>query len=259
MASNYDSDPFFAAFIMAERHMSSTSESESPSLPQPTARPTKFTTFRVDRTLRDRLKALKKELGFSTYNALFSYMVLEQTRGAVIPPAEYSIAFEKLGTRPIIITGESGAGKTTAVKDLLSKWSGSVFVLDVNKEYPDFDQVDFGGIFSTALWKREGQRIRFVTNQESKEAARGEASSIFGHLNYLKNAGQLHKWVIVVEEGHNFSQDTNLRALLIEGRKFCRKVILVTTDYREFSGIAKAFKPLPWQTEEGQEEKEVTN
>ena len=210
---------------------------------------TKFTTFRVDRSLRDRLKTLKKELGFSTYNALFSYMVLEQTQGAAIPPAEYSIIFEKLGTRPVIITGESGSGKTTAVRQLLSKWTGSVFVLDVNKEYPDFDQVDLGGIFSTALWKREDQRIRFVTNQESKEAARGEASSIFGHLNYLKNAGQLHNWVIVVEEGHNFSQDPNLRALLIEGRKFCRKVILVTTDYREFSGIAKAFKPLPWQGE----------
>lgn len=97
-----------------------------------------------------------------------------------------------------------------------------------------------------ALWKRQGERVRFVTNQESVEAARGEASSIFGHLNYLKNAGQLRKWVIVVEEGHRFSQDPNL-SVLIEGRKFCRKVVLVTTDYREFSGIAKTFKPKPWE------------
>jgi GTPase SAR1 family protein len=103
----------------------------------------------------------------------------------------------------VIITGESGAGKTTALKGLLSQWSGSAFVLDVTNEYgpkktengkmieEGFREADFGGVFSTSLWQKVGQRVRFVTNQESVEAARGEASSIFGHLNYLKNAGKL--------------------------------------------------------------------
>ena len=211
--------------------------------------PTPRTTISLNHGAREKLKLLKKELGFATYDALFNYTVLELTRESLIPPAQYSIVFEKLGTRPVILTGESGAGKTTTLKSLLSQWSGSAFVLDVTNEYPDFKEVDFGGVFSTSLWQKESQRVRFVTNQESVEAARGEASSIFGHLNYLKNAGKLREWVIVVEEGHRFSQDPNLRALLIEGRKWCRKVILVTTDYREFSGIAKAFKPEPWESE----------
>jgi hypothetical protein len=46
------------------------------------------------------------------------------------------------------------------------------------------------------------------------------------------------------------ARDPNLRALLIEGRKFARKVILVTTDYREFGGIARTFKPKPWELSE---------
>lgn len=207
------------------------------------------TTLSLSPQTREKLKLLKKELGFATYGALFNYVLLELTKESLIPPAEYSIVFERLGTRPIILTGESGAGKTTTLKGLLTQWSGSAFVLDVTDEYPDFKEVDFGGVFSTSLWQKEGQRVRFVTNQESIEAARGEASSIFGHLNYLKNAGKLREWVIVVEEGHRFSQDPNLRALLIGGRKFCRKVILVTTDYREFGGIAKTFKPQPWEPE----------
>jgi hypothetical protein len=169
------------------------------------------TTISLSPSARIKLKALKEELGFRT--------------------------------RPVIITGESGAGKTTALKSLISRWTGSVFVLDVTGEYPEFNEVGFVGVFSTPTWQKDNQRVRFVTNQESVEAARGEASSIFGHLNYLKNAGKLKKWVIVVEEGYRFTQDPNLRALLIEGRKFCRKVILVTTDHREFSGIAKTFKP----------------
>ncbi len=51
--------------------------------------------------------------------------------------------------------------------------------------------------------------------------------------------------MIVVEEGHNFSRDTNLRALLGEGKKLCRKVTMVTTDFRKSSGIARSFKPKP--------------
>lgn len=39
----------------------------------------------------------------------------------------------------------------------------------------------------------------------------------------------------------------NLRSLLIEGRKTCRKVILITTDWSNFRGIAKVFKPRPWE------------
>jgi hypothetical protein len=222
---------------------------EPKSIAEGTTSRTPRTTLSLAPEVREKLKTLKKELGFATYNALFSYAVLELTREGLIPPVSYESVFTKLGTRPVIITGESGSGKTTAVRELLSRWEGSAFVLDVTNEYAKgFKEVDFGGVFSTALWKREGERVRFVTNQESVEAARGEASSIFGHLNYLKNAGQLREWVILIEEGHRFSQDPNLRALLIEGRKFCRKVILITTDYREFSGIAKTFKPRPWES-----------
>lgn len=206
------------------------------------------TTIALAKQTRENLKALKKELGFANYNALFNYAILELTREALIPPAEYSIIFERLGSRPVIITGESGAGKTTAARELLSKWGGSAFILDVTDEYPDFKKVDLGAIFSMN-WARADRRIRFVPNS-NVEASRGEASAIFGHLNYLKNSGVLKDWVIVIEEGHRFSQDPNLRALLIEGRKFARKVILVSTDWRVFEGIARVFKPKPWEPPE---------
>lgn len=215
------------------------------------------TTVVVTAETRENLQALKRELGFRNLAALFNYAVLELTKEGLIPPAEYSVVFERRevkdgetqtvpDTRPVLITGESGAGKTTAVRELLSKWKGSAFVLDVRgDEYPELKRIDLGKVFSMD-WERENQRMRFVPNS-NPQAALGEASAIFGHLNYLKNAGVLKNWVIVVEEGHRFNEDANLRTLLIEGRKFARKVILITADWRIFQGIARVFKPRPWE------------
>ncbi len=206
------------------------------------------TTITLSKDIRDKLNLLKKELGFRSITALFNYTVLEMTREGLIPPAEYSVIFDKLGTRPCIITGESGSGKTTAVRGLLKAWTGPAFILDVTNEYPEFKRVDLGAVFGMKWESPRHNRIRFVSNP-NVEASRGEASAIFGHLNYLKSTGALKEWVIVIEEGHRFGGDANLRSLLIEGRKSCRKVMLITTDWSDFRGIARTFKPRPWELE----------
>lgn len=67
-------------------------------------------------------------------------------------------------------------------------------------------------------------------------------------LAFEMHAGNLKDWLLVIEEGHRFSQDQGLRAFLIEARKFTRKLILVTTDWRLYEGIGKVFKPKPWDS-----------
>jgi Type IV secretion-system coupling protein DNA-binding domain len=206
---------------------------------------TKFTTFRVDVPLRDRLKALKKELGFTTYNALFNYTVLEITKGGAIPPADYDKVFKD--NRPVIITGESGSGKTTTVKQMLERWEGSALIFDVTgekfNEYSDYQKLDLGAFFALK-WDKGIHRVRFIPNS-NVQISQAEAATIFSHLNFIKNSGTLKDWVLVIEEGHRFGQDANMRALLIEARKFVRKLILITTDWRTYEGIAKVYKPLP--------------
>jgi hypothetical protein len=65
----------------------------------------------------------------------------------LIPPAEDSSVFEKLGTRPAVVTGRSMNGKTTVVKDILSHYQGNVFVLDVSDENKELRQLDLGDFF----------------------------------------------------------------------------------------------------------------
>jgi hypothetical protein len=213
-------------------------------VPSPVKSSTKFTTIRVNASLRDRLKALKNELGFSTYDAVFNYAFLEITRQGAIPPASYEQVFVKIGTRPVIITGSSGAGKSSCVKTILEPFKGNVFVLDVAGEYTDLKSVDLGRFFSMD-WNKPNQKIRFVPNP-NLEISKAEAGTIFSHLNFMKSSGALKDWCLVIEEAHRFNGDANLRALLIEARKFVSKLILVTTDWRVYDGIAQVYKPNPW-------------
>jgi hypothetical protein len=105
--------------------------------------------------------------------------------------------------------------------------------------------VDLGGFFCLK-WGRAGQRVRFGSNA-NVEISRADAATVFPHLNFVKNSGELKAWVIAVDEAHCFGTDPNLRALLIEARKFTRKVLLVTTDWRVYEGICRVYKPVPWE------------
>jgi hypothetical protein len=130
----------------------------------------------------------------------------------------------------------------------LMSWSrpGNVFVLDVGGvDYPELEDIDLGKFFALK-WFKENQRVRFVPNS-NVEISKAEAATVFSHLNFIKNSGNLKNWVIVVKDAHRFSSDANLRALLIEARKFVRKMLIVTTDWRVYEGIARVFKPRPWE------------
>jgi hypothetical protein len=105
-----------------------------------------YTSVVLARETRDKLKLLKRTLDFRAYDPLLNYMALEIAKGSLIPPASYEQVFDRLGTRPRIITGESGSGKSTLVRGLLSEWDGDVFALDTTgQDYPDLRRVDLAG------------------------------------------------------------------------------------------------------------------
>jgi mannose-1-phosphate guanylyltransferase len=54
----------------------------------------------------------------------------------------------------------------------------------------------------------------------------------FGHLNVVKQEGVLRNWIIILEEDHRFQEDKNFNALVVEARKFTKKLILITMDWK---------------------------
>src|SRR5580704_15198110 len=116
-----------------------------------------LTSIYIIKGTRDKLRDLKKELGFRSYDALLNHVALEIKAMGAVPPADYDLVFTQLGTRPAIITGSSGSGKSSTVRELLAKWPGNVFAVDVaGVDYPELEPVDLGKFFGTK-WGRDGQ------------------------------------------------------------------------------------------------------
>ncbi len=47
----------------------------------------------------------------------------------------------------------------------------------------------------------------------------------------------------MVEKAHRFQEDRNFNALVVEARKFAKKLILITTDWRPWDGKSIMYKP----------------
>jgi len=56
----------------------------------------------------------------------------------------------------------------------------------------------------------------------------------------------LKDWFIIIEESHRFSDDPNLKSLIIEAGKFIRKLLVISTDWKAFKGMAEIVKPPAW-------------
>ena len=74
-------------------------------------------------------------------------------------------------------------------------------------------------------------------------------SRIFEHLNRQRDS--LRKWVFVLDEAHRFADDANVRSFITEAGKFCKKVILITADWKKYEGLGTILRLVPISTETG--------
>jgi len=199
-----------------------------------------FVIIKVRRELRDELKILKREWKFRSLQALLRYLLMNARE------KELAIISEKIfeDTRPAILTGESGAGKTTAMKKLLRKVNSSIFVIDVSNEYDFLKPISLSEFFAVDFTKN--QQLRFVPSA-SQELCQAEVNLILRHLNFIKRDGKLKNTIIVLEEAHRFIQDPEFITFLVEARKFTKKFIVITTEYQPVKHIAPVYRPPPFE------------
>jgi hypothetical protein len=213
--------------------------------------------FETDKPTHALLEKTRKDWNLPSKTAVIRQAIMVANRAGMIPIA--SIKNTYANTRPIIITGDPGSGKTTIVKELLTKPS-HIIVIDVNGEYSDTTLPGgkkFHGLkklpegkFFNINYKRPG-KYRIVPHP-SEEVSQSQINVMLMHLNRIKlegfdpnviPSGILKDWVFVIEESQRFIDLKSFTSFVIEARKVTKKVIIVSTNYKALEGLAPIYRP----------------
>jgi energy-coupling factor transporter ATP-binding protein EcfA2 len=216
--------------------------------PKPIRKKELVTTIYMTRETRDKLKVLKKELGFRSYDALINHsaIALQEIHRDVMEPATFNEIFLNLDTRPVILTGLSGSGKSTTARNLLAQLPPelNVFVIDSSgTDYPELRSLDFGQVFAHNWGRGKGERLRYRPDP-NRDVAKLLVNQVVGRLFTVMPSGELKDWVVIVDEANRY-RDTSLKDFVIESRKWVRKTIVITTAWKDFEEVGRVFKPQP--------------
>lgn len=215
-----------------------------------------YTTTRLRNLTIARLKQLEVQTGARSHDAAVTLLLESTPRENLILAGTPLLVWH--GDSPVSIIGPSGAGKTRFVKDkVLPTTPCPVLICDIAGEYQEqkIRRVSLSDLIGLK-WNRLDPRntlLRFSPNPNPALSA-VELDMLFGYLNSMKQedfqpgvfpSGQLAKWCFVLEEAHRLRGIKSAIDFVLEGRKFTRKIVTVTSDAALFATCSLQLKPPP--------------
>jgi hypothetical protein len=212
-----------------------------------------YTSTRLRNLTIARLKQLENQTGTRSHDAAVTLLLESNPRENMILPGTARLVWR--GDSPVSVVGPSGSGKTTFVKEkILPTATGPVLIVDVAAEYDQVKRVSLSEVIGLKWAKADAStRLRFCPNP-SPQISKVELDMIFGYLNTTKQehfqpgtfpSGTLAGWSFILEESHRLRHIESAIDFILEGRKFTRKVVTVSSDAGQFASVCRLVKPPP--------------
>ena len=178
--------------------------------------------------LAKQVKEEKERSGAKDTNEFIALLLLNWKQNPIIIPSEKTI-FSTLA--PALITGIPGSGKTTAIKEILKTMKGPMLVIDPENEYNFLKKITESEVYQID-WSKK-QQIRYVPTL----GVNPRPTTRLILEKAITEKEKLKEWIFIIDEGQKFTGMKVLREFLAEGRKWTRKIIFITSDWKEFEGL----------------------
>ena len=188
-----------------------------------------------------RIEKLRRRLGQQTSTETIRSLLdrYDDDSTGIIPTLTDELFGEAHGT-PLVLTGRPGAGKTLTVKSLKTE---PLLLLDLANEHAEISKkLSLQSLLSYNKWSKHG-RMRFVPS-ENRQLGTLEVKTLIEFLNQTKYDGRYKTWSIAIEEGHRIHRMPPAISLILEGRKYFKRLLVVCADETLFPACLPV-KPKP--------------
>jgi len=188
-----------------------------------------------------RIERLRRRLGKQTSTETIRVLLdnYDDESTFIMPTLTDELLDEPQGT-PLVLCGRPGLGKSLTIQSLRTD---PLLLLDLANEHAEIQKkLSLQSLLVYNKWSKGG-RIRFVPS-ENRQLAALEVKTLIEFLNQTKYDGKYKGWKVCIEEGHRVHRLAAAISLILEGRKYFGRLLVVCADKTLFPACIPV-KPKP--------------
>jgi hypothetical protein len=174
------------------------------------------------------IEQLRERLGHRTSTETIRWLLKKnkEAETAPIPPLTLELLAEPKGT-PLVLCGRPGAGKSFTLKALLPLVD-RIILFDLADEHAEIQKKMSLEALLSYKWSRNGQ-LKFCPSH-SHELGTLEVRTLVEFFNRTKYDGRYRDWTVCIEEAHRLYKQPSAISLVLEGRKYFKRILVVSAD-----------------------------
>jgi len=172
------------------------------------------------------IEQLRRRKGWQTSTETIRFLIDSYDDDSTTKPTLTDKLLEEAQGTPLVLCGRPGSCKSWTVKSLKTN---PLLTLDLANEHDEIARkLSLQSLLAYTKWSKGG-RIRFAPS-ENRQLGTLEVKTLIEFLNQTKYDGRYRDWVVCIEEGHRVHRMSAAVNLVLEARKYFKRLLVVCAD-----------------------------